>query len=392
MAPVGQYDGGRGWAAQAGPTVLTFLILFAFYAAVGRAVPGTGDDLVQDYVSARAWMDGADPTRPLDELRARVGLPPAGDAMKVAYTPHPPGAILATVPFAALGDFSQALLAYQLAQLASIAIAWNWARGLVGSPPGAVAWAVCGGVFGLWSPVWQGVSWGQPDGFLALAAVGVWAAARSHRPVAFGVALGVACSLRPFFALLAVLAGGWPGRRAGAAALATAVTAALPFAVYRVWPWDWLRLASAAEVYVRDCGSVPGVLGLGAAGGMAVYAAAAAGLLVARLRGLPADATVAVGLVLAMLTYPLAWFHYDVILLPVVAWVFGRAEAAGDRWAVRGVAAYVLLRAIPTLDPALARDGGVGAVVQHQGVIQVAARVLLLAAAVRVSGRASAAA
>jgi hypothetical protein len=264
-------------------TAVTFLVLWATSSWALRESRAFGDDLVQDYVSARAFLAGDSPYQPLDGLRERAGFPPRPDHVMVRYNPHPPGAVLLTVPFAA-GDFGTALDRVRLAQLVALAVAWAIVFRLVARPIPGWLWAVLGGGFGVWAPVWQGLDWGQPVGVLALAAAGIWALGRTPRPVAFGLALGLACTVRPFFAISCVVAVGWKPRdqfRALAGALAGGLA---PFAVAGIAPWEWYRLASEAGAYVFGCGSLPGVLGLGTGAGVGLYAAAAGGLAYLRWR------------------------------------------------------------------------------------------------------------
>ena len=363
-------------------TAVTFVALWLTSSFALRESRAHGDDLIQDYVSARALRDGLSPYLPLDDLRDRAGFPPRPGHVMVRYNPHPPGAVLLTVPFAG-ADFGAALDRVRVAQLAALAVAWALCFWLAAPPLPGWAWALVGGGFGLWAPVWQGLDWGQPVGVLALAAAGMWALGRSARPVAFGLVLGLACTVRPFFALSCVVAMKWT-RRDQLAALAGALVGGLaPFALVGVTPWEWYRLASEAGAYVEGCGSLPGVLGLSTGTGILLYAAAAAGLAYLRWKALPADATLAMAAVAAMLTYPLAWFQYDVSLIPVVAWAAVAAHRANSRAALLAVAVFVAARAVPDVIPDT--GGWADAVGRAKGWVQVAARAVLLAGVAGVS-------
>jgi hypothetical protein len=386
-APCPSHNGHRAepFSTLAAYCCLTFVLLFATYTLLTTIQPGNGVDLVQDYAAARVWLDGDDPYMPLNDLRARMGLGPVHESVKVGHNPHPPGAILATVPVAWIDDFMVALRVLELLQLAFLAVAWTWVRTFVSHPPPGWKWAAAGGLFGLWAPLWQGASWGQPDGMLALAVVALWWAARTDRVLLFGLILGMACSVRPFFGIAAVVAIGWPVARMMTAGVVATVAAAAPFALCRVWPWEWYRVASEASGYVQDCGSLPGVLGLSTEVGVVLYVLAAAGLIAARLRGLPVDSTLAVGLTLALITYPLAWFHYDVALIPVAAWVIFRVSVSSDRIGRLAVASYLALRSIPDLDPNRPVATWVHFVDDNQNVLQVFARFVLLFAVIWMS-------
>jgi hypothetical protein len=362
--------------------VLTFVLLAGVTGVVIRESRAFGDDLVQDYVAARAWLDGEFAYQTLDELRVRVGFEPRAAHVLVRYNPHPPGAVLLTAPFARL-EFAEAFRFVKWVQLLALSLAWEIAYRLLGRPGSGWVWAGCGGLYGLWSPFWQGLDWGQPVGILALAGVGMWAAARTDRPILFGLILGAACTVRPFFAISAVVAAGWSRRRASLAFFGALVGGFLPFAVVQISPWTWYRLASDAGEYVTGCGSIPGVLGFSPLAGIVTYAVTAVVLLVVRYRGSDTDATIALAAVSAMLAYPLAWFQYDVSLIGVIAWLAVRATREGERPVLFGLAGFLLLRSLPDVQ-------GVGAssmLGRLQPWIQVAGRVILLATVIVVAVR-----
>ncbi|HYH66379.1 MAG TPA: hypothetical protein VD866_16925, partial [Urbifossiella sp.] len=146
-------------------TAVTFVALWLTSSFALRESRAHGDDLVQDYVSARALRDGLSPYLPLDDLRDRAGFPPRPGHVMVRHNPHPPGAVLLTVPFAG-ADFGAALDRVRLAQLAALAVAWALCFRLAAPPLPGWTWALVGGGFGLWAPVWQGLDWGQPVGVL----------------------------------------------------------------------------------------------------------------------------------------------------------------------------------------------------------------------------------
>lgn len=92
------------------------------------------------------------------------------------------------------------------------------------------------------------------------------------------------------------------------------------------------------------------------------------------------DETAALAAVLAMLTYPLAWFHYDTLLIPVVAWLVARPEFrfnAGVRWSV---VVYFLLRTIPDMVALPDGSGAAAWLARNQNGLQVIGRLLLLLA------------
>jgi hypothetical protein len=370
------------------PVAVTFAVLTAATLLALRQSLANGADLVQDHVAARAWLDGESPYLTLDELRVRTGLSPGQHDVLVRYNPHPPGAILLTAPYAR-ADFKPALLWHRATQLLAVALTWVIAFHLFRPPVSMWLWAVLGGLFGLWTPLWQGLDWGQPVGLLALAVGGVWALARLDRPAWFGFVLGFACTLRPFVAILAVLAVGWPRRRILIAGVATLIGGLLPFLLTGIWPWEWYRLASDAKSYVERCGSLPGVLGIGTGGGVVLFGFAACVLAVLRFRGLGLDAVAALAAVSAMLTYPLAWFQYDVSLVAVIAWVGAEVGKTGNRAALFGLALYLMLRLVPDIIPDPNGTGLADMLGRNKAWLQVAARAILLTTVVAVARRQS---
>jgi hypothetical protein len=103
------------------------------------------------------------------------------------------------------------------------------------------------------------------------------------------------------------------------------------------------------ETFADQCGSIPGLLGFKGLSGMACYAIAFAGVALARWRGVEIDTCFAAALVFGMLAYPLAWFHYDVALIPVLVWVVARAHAQRQSPAFFAAAIYLALRAVPNI-------------------------------------------
>jgi hypothetical protein len=369
------------WRSLLVHTLVTFAGLTAASLWVARDRTAAVSDLPQDYASARAWLDGDSPYLPLGTLLVRYGFPPPPADVMVGTNPHPPVAVLLTAPYA-LSDFETALAAVRWTQLAALALTWALCFEMFRPPVPGLVWALLGGAFGLWAPVWQGLAWGQPVGLLALGTVGIWALARSEKPFAFGLALSAVTLVRPFTAIHVVLLCGWNARQQARAIAGLAVGGLVPFALLGITPWDWYRLASDAGGYVSGCGSLPGVLEIGPKGGQLLYAAATLVLALLCWRGCGVDAVVALAAVTAMLAYPLAWFQYDVSLVPVVAWVAARVAATGNRAALWCLVAYLLMRTVPDMIPTPGGTGLVELLARYKGCVQVLARTLLLVAVV----------
>jgi hypothetical protein len=211
------------------------------------------------------------------------------------------------------------------------------------------AYAAVGGALALWAPFWQGVDWGQPVGVIALLAVALWHFARQQRPLALGIVLGTACLVRPFLVAAAAATGAWPLQRILTAALASIVAAGMGFLLVGVWPATWLHKAALAGQFTSACGSLPGVLGMSTATGTTFFFASLALLAaVFRLRG-ATDGAVGIALTAAMLSYPLAWFQYDVTLIPVVVWVAANSHRTNERWALWAAVLFLAARSLPNL-------------------------------------------
>jgi hypothetical protein len=312
---------------------------------IGRAA-GRGDDFIQDYLGAKVLLLGEPPYQDSATVRARFGLPPTGQAL--TQNPHPPLAVLLALPFAGL-PFETAFLAYQVVQV--LCVAWAWGVACRTFARGGWTIATLGGLLGGWTPVWQGLDWGQPVGFVAAGAVILWRAARTPAPPArAGLLLALACCLRPFYVALVATAVRWRPRAVMIAGGAAAVTAAALFAVVRLSPIDWLRTgAEVGETYTSQCGSIPGLLGLTGLRGMWAFAAVVTAVGVARWRGVDVDVCAAAALVFGLVAYPLAWFHYDVALIPVLVWVGVTAHGRGLTGPMMLAALYVALRAVPNM-------------------------------------------
>src|SRR5262245_14303444 len=106
-----------------GQVLWTALLLGAVAAVcIRQSAPAHGDDFVQDYVSARAFLAGEPPYQDAAGLRERFGFLPHGQPLPL--NPHPPLAILLVVPFAVF-PFATAFLAHQVVQVVCLSLAWN---------------------------------------------------------------------------------------------------------------------------------------------------------------------------------------------------------------------------------------------------------------------------
>lgn len=364
-------------------TLLTSTSLSITFGLVSGRQGSAARDLPQDYAAARAWLDGTSAFQPLVELYAHYGFPPPEDDVLVLYNPHPPMAILLSAPFALL-SYDTAVQLVIWSQLVSLSLTWILSYELFQPQIREWIWSLAGGVFGLWAPVWQGLAWGQPVGFLALGVLGIWYLARCERAFAFGLLLASCVLVRPFIGLLIVLACSWSIRQQFRAICGLLVGGVLLFAAFGIWPWEWYQKASYAQGYVSACGSIPGVLNIGASGGIICFGIAIAILVALRRNGLSTDATWATASIAAMLIYPLAWYQYDTCLLPVAAWVLARITTTENRIALWTLTAYLLLRAFPALENSRIGEGLFETLARYQNWIQVIARGIFLGTVITV--------
>jgi Glycosyltransferase family 87 len=326
--------------------VLAAGALFAGLAFLAPKPQTGGEDLVQDYLSARALLSGEDPYQPLPPLRERAGLT-AGPQfeMKAEYNPHPPVAVFLAAPVAGL-PFDRAYQVHRVLQIILLAGSWVWACQLAGIRNSVVIVAGAAAL-GLWPPVWGGLDWGQPTGMLALLSVALWHLADGRQPALAGGVLVISCLVRPFFAGYAAAAGGWRWRDVAEAVSVALGVVLASFFVVNITPWEWYRRASVAGEFAATGGSLPSVLDLPAGAGVVGFVLWIVAVAIMVRRGLPGRATAALGTTGGMLVYPLAWFRYDVVLLPIAVWAGCEGFRRGRAVAVVAVAAYVVLRFVP---------------------------------------------
>lgn len=325
---------------------LAAALLFVSLSWLAPRPQTNGDDLVQDYLSARALLAGEDPYQPLQPLRETMGLPTAERfRMKADYNPHPPVAVLLTIPVACL-PFDEAYRVFRVIQIVLLAVAWVWAcrSARVQRPIATVGGGLA---LGLWPPVWGGLDWGQPVGLMGLLAVALWHLASTQKPATASAMLALSALVRPLFGGMVAAAGGWSVRALAIAVVSAVGVTGVSFLLVGVTPWEWYDRAWRAGQFADAGGSIPAACELPISVGVAgflFWTVAISGL--AR-RGLPARDAAALGLTGGLLWYPLAWFHYDVVLIPVAVWAGCEAARRGNALTVLFVAGYVGLRFVP---------------------------------------------
>jgi hypothetical protein len=207
------------------------LALLGLLGVISRSTSLSASDLArneftQDYVSARAARNGADPyqeTFPLVQRYLGSQASAYEHPLFAARNPHPPTQILLVTPMSGLG-----YKAARLTWLAVMALCFSIAIGLVakesGLPPAASGVA---GIASLAIPVIQkDLLYGQVNAVLLLAIVGAWLALRrSNYPLA-GMLVGFAGAVKLFPLFLVV-----PLFRKSKSSVAWAIATAVVFTI-----------------------------------------------------------------------------------------------------------------------------------------------------------------
>ena len=171
--------------------------------------PLTRKDFISEYLVARAVLAGINPYQPLIELDKY--FPTGAKQWPPHPTPHTPGLVIFSIPFAFLG-YAQAARIWLLAQIlclfASVFLLFRGLKASVRLPLVIiVAWAALG-----WPPVWQDLIFGQINTALLLLIVGAWLNLRDGREWRGGALLGAAITFKLIFwpiALFLVLRRRW---------------------------------------------------------------------------------------------------------------------------------------------------------------------------------------
>jgi hypothetical protein len=321
------------------------------------ATPGDfPNDLLPDYVSARALIEGQDPYAPTFELILEHA-PVEGDTYPLTRSqrnPHTPLHIAAMVPFALLG-YTAARFASVLVEAAAIALAMFIVFRALGMHRRA-ALALGIGVLAL-PLVAVDIRYGQVNGVLLLLIVGAWRALARRPGVSSGL-VGIAAAFRVFPALLLVPLARAHGRRAVGRALGIGALATLgaglvmgPSSVLGfisdatsgnlgVWahtPWN----ISGSALLVRALAPVHPLYQDERAVTLVVKAVVLASIgvllwLAARTPALRTQSPFWAAMPLVILASPIAWEHYMVLLLPAAAIACARRPLDRVAWVVYG--------------------------------------------------------
>lgn len=296
-----------------------FLGLTGFIVLFHDSLPpfSYGEDLIEDYVSGRALLNGADPYAPLNDLIFRYM--PSSTVLYPHPNAHPPLLILLGLPFAALP--------YQIAAplwfLANVALLL-----LIGRMLKLSGWALLAPL--AWPPLWTAVGLGGSELVLLALLVAAWRLADQEQDTLAGGLLGLAAALKLFPALFFVpflFRRRWRvvGAGAGALVLGQLVNLAVvgPAALFHYYlvslpTFNRLFIASEANVtpygaLLRLLGGAPDVRPLVAAPALAPVIAGIISLFalaaLARLR--PEAAPLAF-----LIATPSAWTNYVTLIFP----------------------------------------------------------------------------
>ena len=151
-------------------------------------------DFIQEYLLARAVLNGVDPYLPLPELASRF-LGPLPNSVLQHPTPHPPAVALISLPLGVL-SYEQAAAAWLLFEIicnvAAIYLLLLWfdrRPGLVLTS--FVALAALG-----WNPFFEELITGQLMTLLLLLLTGAWLALRAEHTIRGGMLLGLTIALK----------------------------------------------------------------------------------------------------------------------------------------------------------------------------------------------------
>ena len=288
------------------------------------------NDAIADWIAARAAFDGLDPYQDVTSLaahyRGRLQDPPTLEGHKGIHF-RPPGALLLLAPLTLVDSNDAFDVVVGLTALLVIVMAILIAR-LVGvGLPQALFVAPLGA---LMLPIVETFNWGAQSVIIATLLLAAWIEVRERDSFSGGVLIGLAATLKLYPALLVVPLLAHRRRRAAMSALGSFTI--LQIAALAFLPG--LKLGRALEA-MSDAGRIWGpfrgnaslagkLAALGLPWETSVFLSLGVGGLLLwfgwkRIRDL--DGRFAFTLLVATLLSPLSWLHYDVAIIPVVAWL-----------------------------------------------------------------------
>jgi hypothetical protein len=307
--------------------VVAAIMLVTMVRLVGSVISGADADITADWLVRSAVRDGVDPAVGLRELGRRYRVEYLGEGeheVPVVGRLHPrtPGALVLMTPLLLLGP-------------GEIFLAWNVVNGLAMAALMAVSVLVAGRerwphalallpLVPAMLPVWRGLEFGAHSAVLAVATWVFVIATRGRDRFWPGLLLGAVIAMRLFPALVLIPAVRWGRWRAAGTAVTVAFLLTLGgLALPTVGLSQSVgQLRASTEQWAAFSFNTSIVKGL-ADFGMPIEAAAALAIGLGLISALTIvtkvrryDLALAAVLVVALLTSPLSWIHYDLFLVP----------------------------------------------------------------------------
>ena len=299
-------------------------------------------DFMQEWLMARAVMDGGNPYLPLARLAEMFFHPPPDLIGLGLPSPHPPPVVLLALPFSLI-NYPQAAMIWFLCELScigvSVYIVLHWWRG--GRPSLVHVIFVTLLVLAA-APFWEGLLYGQLSSLLLLLLLCAW---RSQRQVWAGCFLGASLSLKlmgaPIWLFLLIRKQWYAAGAALGVFIVTHVAASLVMGIgpiahyyrsvagnmaytYRLVEWNfspwtvgWRLFSGVRGPFDRSTAILPLFQHPDAAlytSLMLLLAVLGIGLVLAE-RAKDRDVSYAVLFCLTPVVGPISWIHYLVLLL-----------------------------------------------------------------------------
>lgn len=231
------------WIVRAGAAALGLLWLAQGVTHIRDALTHTPWDFTVDYRLARAYLEGYSPYTPDGAHRAGLDHRPSDLG-------HPPSTAFWALPFA-LGDVKTGATALALLCTALLAVEIvTLARNLSPRSPAITAWL--GFTYVVSSDFFAyHVRVGQISQIIGFCLFLTWLAVRNDRQWLAGVALGIACSLKPFPGVVGLLL--LVQKRYRAVAIAVALYAAVSLVMTARFGWSsWLLFLDVQKAVAND--------------------------------------------------------------------------------------------------------------------------------------------
>jgi hypothetical protein len=252
--------------AGGGLLVLALLGAWLLISAWAEGMAG-GRDFVQDYAAVVKIGQARNPYEPYNDVtQALFGGPPHKGPLYSFHAPSSLPLLIWLLPFANVGGYPAAFLAWGFASLAALwAICWITLR-VLGTPRPAMVGLLVALALAIFPAIRESFEEGQLNVVVAAGMVGCWAARRSGRSTLAGVLLGIGFALKPIPGLFFLY---YAWRRdwrllaaAGVTVVALSVVGVALAGIEGTWLWATVNYPSHADVWpgYPDNASVRGFL------------------------------------------------------------------------------------------------------------------------------------